>query len=111
MAKKLDAEYYQFLEQIQAADFVLVELTLYLDTHPGDENAIQQFNQYSEYCKQLRAMFEPRYGPLLQYDIALQVAPGTGEAVLGHGRFKEETMWVYEKKLQYPVKVSTCNPD
>lgn len=19
-------------------------------------------------------------------------------------------MWVYEKKLQYPVKVSTCNP-
>lgn len=67
MAKKLDTEYYQLLEQIQAADFVLVELTLYLDTHPGDENALQQFNQYSEYCKQLRAIFEPRYGPLMQY--------------------------------------------
>ena len=34
MTKKLDAEYYQLFEQIQAADFVLVELTLYLDTHP-----------------------------------------------------------------------------
>ncbi len=29
MNKKLDDEYYQLLEQIQAADFVLVELTLY----------------------------------------------------------------------------------
>ena len=36
MAKKIDDEYYRLMEQIQAADFVLVELTLYLDTHPHD---------------------------------------------------------------------------
>lgn len=67
MTKNLDAEFYKLLEQIQAADFVLVELTLYLDTHPQDERALQQFNQYSEYSNQLKAIFEPRYGPLLQY--------------------------------------------
>lgn len=67
MAKNLDAEYYQLLEQLQAADFVLVELTLYLDTHPGDTQALQQYNQYSEYYNQLRTMFEARYGPLLQF--------------------------------------------
>lgn len=67
MAKKLDAEYYQLLEQIQAADFVLVELTLYLDTHPSDAQALQQFNQYSEYSKQLKEMFEPKYGPILPF--------------------------------------------
>lgn len=67
MTMNVDADYYKLLEQIQAADFVLVELTLYLDTHPTDALALQQFNQYSEYCKQLRAAFEPKYGPLTQY--------------------------------------------
>ncbi len=67
MDRNIDAEYYQLLEQIQAADFVLVELTLYLDTHPSDAHALQQFNQYSEYSNQLKAMFESKYGPLLQF--------------------------------------------
>lgn len=67
MTRNLDADYYKLLEQIQAADFVLVELTLYLDTHPQDAQALQQFNQYAEYSSQLKAIFEPRYGPLLQY--------------------------------------------
>ena len=67
MTKNLDADFYKLLEQIQAADFVLVELTLYLDTHPQDARALQQFNQYSEYSNQLKAIFVPRYGPLLQY--------------------------------------------
>ncbi|MFV0556350.1 MAG: spore coat protein CotJB, partial [Lactovum sp.] len=32
----LPDEYYQQLEKIQEIDFVLVELTLYLDTHGTD---------------------------------------------------------------------------
>ncbi|MFJ7364188.1 spore coat protein CotJB [Peribacillus frigoritolerans] len=67
MNKKLDDEYYQLLEQIQAADFVLVELTLYLDTHPNDQQALQQFNQFHEYSRQLKSVFEPKYGPLLGF--------------------------------------------
>lgn len=38
--KQLPAEYYQLMEQLQAVDFVLVELTLYLDTHHNDLEAI-----------------------------------------------------------------------
>jgi len=34
--KQVPAEYYQMMEQLQAVDFVLVELTLYLDTHNDD---------------------------------------------------------------------------
>ncbi|MFJ7928440.1 spore coat protein CotJB [Peribacillus sp. NPDC096448] len=71
MNKKLDDEYYQLLEQIQAADFVLVELTLYLDTHPNDQQALQQFNQFHEYSKQLKSVFEPKYGPLLGFGNSL----------------------------------------
>ncbi|MBL2086617.1 spore coat protein CotJB, partial [Klebsiella pneumoniae] len=32
----LPEEYYRLLENLQELDFVLVELTLYLDTHPDD---------------------------------------------------------------------------
>ena len=55
------------LEELQATDFTLVELTLYLDTHPNDSHAIKQFNQFSEYSQQQKARFEERFGPLQQF--------------------------------------------
>ncbi len=64
---ELNAEYYQLLHRLQAADFVLVELTLYLDTHPDDMKAIEQFNQYAHFRAQLASEYERVYGPLLQY--------------------------------------------
>jgi spore coat protein JB len=69
MAKTLPSEYYQQLEEIQTADFVLVELTLYLDTHPTDMQAIQQYNQYAQYSKQLKEKFESNFGPLQQRSV------------------------------------------
>ena len=65
--KQLPEDYYQSLEEIQAVDFVLVELTLYLDTHPTDQQAIQQFNQYTQYSKHLKHEFEAKYGTLQQF--------------------------------------------
>ena len=67
MTKQLPAEYYQILEELQAVDFVLVELTLYLDTHPTDQAAIKQFNNYAEKRHQIRYQFESKFGPLQQY--------------------------------------------
>lgn len=67
MVKQLPDEYYQLLEEIQAADFVLVELTLYLDTHPEDTYALQQFNQFATYSQQLKQVFESKFGALQQY--------------------------------------------
>lgn len=64
LVKSLPKEYYQQLEEIQAVDFVVYELVLYLDTHPNDSQAIQQYNQYIHYSKQLKAKFEALYGPL-----------------------------------------------
>ena len=65
--KKLPPEYYVQLEELQAIDFVLVELTLYLDTHPQDFEAIKQFNDFSYHRKKLAKQFESQFGPLLQY--------------------------------------------
>ncbi|KEF40577.1 CotJB protein [Schinkia azotoformans MEV2011] len=67
MNKQLPQEYYTLLEELQAIDFVLVELTLYLDTHPQDLQAIEQFNQYAKIRKQCAKRFEVQFGPLLQF--------------------------------------------
>ncbi|RHW34147.1 spore coat protein CotJB [Neobacillus notoginsengisoli] len=75
MAKQIDDEYYQLMRQIQAADFVLVELTLYLDTHPDDENALQQFKQYSDFSRKIKQEFEQKYGPLLQFGVSNNPGP------------------------------------
>lgn len=63
----IDAEYYSILGELQATDFVLVELTLYLDTHPDDVTAIKQFNDFSDHKKKLKEHYECKYGPLQQY--------------------------------------------
>ncbi|MCL6457466.1 MAG: spore coat protein CotJB [Gorillibacterium sp.] len=67
MQKQLDAQYYTLLQELQAIDFVLVELTLYLDTHPLDSAAIQQFNQCSVHRQEIAKRYEAEYGPLLQF--------------------------------------------
>ncbi|MCM3790751.1 spore coat protein CotJB [Domibacillus indicus] len=66
MANPLPKEYYQQLEEIQAADFVVLELILYLDTHPHDPQALVQYKQFAQYSKQLKQAFEAQFGPLQQ---------------------------------------------
>ncbi|WEK55302.1 MAG: spore coat protein CotJB [Candidatus Cohnella colombiensis] len=60
-------EYCDELEQLQKVQFALVELTLYLDTHPTDMQAIQQFNQLAQQRQQLASAFELKHGPLMQF--------------------------------------------
>nr|WP_093210335.1 spore coat protein CotJB [Sediminibacillus albus] len=75
MTNAFPPEYYQLLEQIQAVDFVLCELTLYLDTHPSDNEAIQQFNYHSKQSRQLKRQYEEQYGPLMQYGMSYSSYP------------------------------------
>jgi spore coat protein JB len=63
----LPEAYYTMLEELQRIDFVLVELTLYLDTHPLDEKALAQFNQLAHLRQKLKREFEANFGPLTQF--------------------------------------------
>ncbi|WP_079509587.1 spore coat protein CotJB [Mesobacillus jeotgali] len=65
--KQLPKEFYAAMEELQAVDFVLVELTLYLDTHPEDYKAINQFNQFAKERRRLKKVVESMYGPLQQF--------------------------------------------
>ncbi len=67
MNKKMPPEFYTLQEEIQAFDFVIVELNLYLDTHPNDYDAIQQFNENTEKSMKLKVNFEQKFGPLMNF--------------------------------------------
>lgn len=52
------------LAELQALEFVLYELALYLDTHQSDHEAFELFQRYSALEKEGRARYEAMYGPL-----------------------------------------------
>lgn len=54
----------KLMRELSAYDFVLDELTLYLDSHPNDKNALKMFSQASQKAKELRMRYVQTYGPL-----------------------------------------------
>lgn len=52
------------LNQINEISFMLTDLSLYLDTHPDDKEALGWFGKYSAERKKLLKKFEEEYSPL-----------------------------------------------
>ncbi|MDO4565475.1 MAG: spore coat protein CotJB [Clostridia bacterium] len=69
------------LRLIKEAQFACVELQLYLDTHPDDAAAMDDYRCYSDKLAMLMARYEQEYGPLMNF----------GHSVSDTGS------WVYQK--------------
>lgn len=54
------------LTELQALEFVITELGLYLDTHQNDAQAMELFRQYVALEKEGRSRYEQMYGPITQ---------------------------------------------
>ena len=52
------------LAELQALEFVVLELNLYLDTHKDDTEAFNLFKQFSSMEKAAKAAYESKYGPV-----------------------------------------------
>lgn len=57
------------LGEMQALDFCIVELSLYLDTHPGDREAVEMLQAYRKAYKDVRKAYVRRYGPVSKSDV------------------------------------------
>ena len=57
----------EMLEQIKCYNFAIIELALYLDTHPDDDKALCLHRKYSKKLKELKDKFQKVYGPLSIY--------------------------------------------
>lgn len=58
------------LNELQALEFVLVELGLYLDTHPQDKEAFALFQKYTALEQEGRERYEAAYGPITRMGVA-----------------------------------------
>lgn len=67
--------------QIQQIGFLLVDLNLYLDTHPTDRTALAQYNMLHQQYSDLMKAYYAKFGPLMNFGLA----PGG----------MDEFMWVH----------------
>lgn len=57
----------QMLLQIQQIEFALIELNLFLDTHPSEQQALAMYNQLHQELMQCVQNYEQAFGPLLNF--------------------------------------------
>lgn len=54
----------EMIDQIKSLDFAIIELGLYLDTHPDDQKALCMHREYCKQVKDLKDKYQKMYGPL-----------------------------------------------
>ena len=54
----------KMIDEIKSLDFAIIELGLYLDTHPEDQRAICMHREYCKQVKDLKDKYQKMYGPL-----------------------------------------------
>ena len=55
------------LRRLQAEDFALYEVALYLDGHPRNRRALCYYEEHKKIAAMLREEYEKRFGPLTIY--------------------------------------------
>lgn len=65
----------EMLTNIDALTFATIDLNLYLDVNPNDQNAIELFNQYRRQKEQLANEYQNKYGPLVLSSESLNTYP------------------------------------
>ncbi len=64
----MSSERQKLLRRLQAARFALVEINLYLDSHPTCSEGLKYFRTKSEEVKKLTAEYQEKYGPITAAD-------------------------------------------
>jgi spore coat protein JB len=62
----MDPNRERLLKEVMAADFTLIDLALYLNTHPTDQRALALYRNAVQHAMITRQKFEQMYGPLTQ---------------------------------------------
>ncbi|RKD22471.1 spore coat protein JB [Caminicella sporogenes DSM 14501] len=70
MKEKKDINRKDLLKKIQEVEFAIVDLNLYLDTHPKNQRALADYNMLTNELFRLKKIYEMNYGPLTNFGYA-----------------------------------------
>ena len=76
---RTDPRLREMLRNIMQLEFECIDLQLFLDTHPCEMRAIEEFRRYSEELCAAKKAYEDAFGPLLDY---------------GYGRVTDGWKWI-----------------
>ena len=101
----------ELFEYINQISFAVDDVKLFLDTHPENQKALDYFQKYKE--KRIEALKEYAevYGPLTVDTVSEN--SDCWSWINEPWPWQEGGclfMWNYEKRLQYPVKITQTNP-
>ena len=71
-------------EAIMAVRFAMIDLQLYLDTHPESVEALRTYTEYNARLRELTAQYVRNFGPLSMYDVSGNDGWTWGEAPMPH---------------------------
>ncbi|SMB92556.1 spore coat protein JB [Desulfonispora thiosulfatigenes DSM 11270] len=57
----------ELLRKLQELEFAAVDINLYLDTHPENQQALMDYNSISQQLLEHKQIFEMNYGPLINF--------------------------------------------
>ena len=58
------SEQEMMLKELSTIDFAIVDLNLYMDTHPDDQEINEKLNTFKEKSNALRKEYESKYGQI-----------------------------------------------
>lgn len=57
----------ELMRKLQAVNLMAVDLHHYLDTHPENKQALEDYKEVSQQYQKLRKEYEQEYGPLTNF--------------------------------------------
>lgn len=74
-AERIPNQQMQMLLQIQQLEFTAIELNLYLDTHPNDQQALNLYNSVVPQLRKCIEQYEKHFGPLFHFGMSSSQCP------------------------------------
>lgn len=65
----------KMLTELDSLGFAMIDLNLYLDLNPNDQNTINLFNQYRVQREEILKNYERKFGPIVLSSDALTAVP------------------------------------
>lgn len=66
----MDRQRCELMRELQEVSFALVELNLFLDNNPTNQQALADYNMFARKYEELKKMYESHYGPLTNFGYA-----------------------------------------